>query len=418
MSQLHTGGSKKSKGTRKRQQKGAGRGAKAPRLEVPPQATEPTTHLPPDAEQDLASSIRSALSGGLHALSEQAWLQDEGTVSLQPLSQQESSDSSERSSPAEWMSSDTTRTHEEALDKPTLTGMRPVMPSSSRGHRQEAKREKRKMPGAAAGGRPDAGYGPSSEPSTSQGVSASETMQADNSLRRLLDAYRWLRRMFREMPEHVLRTHPFYHHPERQLRLSNKVVSVENIKKSIVSRQKAISVLVDIRAVLRKQFLTAQEYETLVSYTERLCGYACGTMSTNINTKAGTQILGRMFIILDTLHCAAEALGMGANRAAWWPVIINRIESRAPSRDPEEASWLSPINHALTIAIEYYKRGLRPPMGLVIGLKLILFVSPKLTDFKELKWDPWRDDALHWFEAVAMRIQHSEQSRKDSEGRR
>ncbi|CDJ30455.1 LOW QUALITY PROTEIN: uncharacterized protein EMH_0058300 [Eimeria mitis] len=67
-------------------------------------------------------------------------------------------------------------------------------------------------------------------------------------------------------------------------------------------------------------------------------------------------------------------------------------------RHPQE------IASTLMTALEYYRRGLRPPVLMVVGLKATLFCRPGSTKFKAEQWEPWRQDAAEWRDSLQLNV--------------
>ncbi|CDJ47252.1 hypothetical protein, conserved [Eimeria brunetti] len=113
----------------------------------------------------------------------------------------------------------------------------------------------------------------------------------------------------------------------------------------------AVPLLSDCRSLLKKLQLTKGELDTLLEHTELLAEYASTIMPAHdraLTTAYAIETLGRVFVILDTLHCAV---------------------------------------------------GERPPARLVVGLKSALFLSPKSSEFRNPRV---RMDSCQWTECDPM----------------
>ncbi|CDJ35622.1 LOW QUALITY PROTEIN: uncharacterized protein EMH_0098950 [Eimeria mitis] len=152
---------------------------------------------------------------------------------------------------------------------------------------------------------------------------------------------------------------------------------------------------------MKKPWLTKKDFDELVTQTERLCGYALGRMALTYREAyplSAVETLGTIFIVFDALHCATEVLGDPLLKDVWLPRLVRRIEgvhftpvgkyliTGKSLRNAEVARTLS-------VALEYYRRGSRPPARMVIGLKEALFCGPASSKFNLAQWNPWRADA-------------------------
>ena len=225
--------------------------------------------------------------------------------------------------------------------------------------------------------------------------------QAQDAFENLTASRGWLEAMLRDVSDEVLRTHPFYRIPEVWVWPAGRSFDEPRAAAFRCKRQKAVWVLSECRHLLKQQRLTIKELELLLEKTERVYGYATGPMPVYSRTKGIVDVLGRVFMVLDTLYCAAEALREKSRRHDWWPAVVRHIENagyHGTSKKPVlgTAYWNSPVVTALRVAFDYYRMGLRPPLRLVVGLKLAMLMAPNTSEFKEPTWDAWREDALHW----------------------
>ncbi|CDJ52128.1 hypothetical protein EBH_0002840 [Eimeria brunetti] len=229
--------------------------------------------------------------------------------------------------------------------------------------------------------------------------------RAQSATSNLLDKFVRLQEILGWVSDDVLRTHPFYHHPGMQLRLSRRTVNLNTVEYYRSKRQKVVLLLSKFRHLLKKTWLTSEEFDVLVGVTERLCGYASGIMLVDSTAKAAIETLGRVFIVMDTLYCAAEVLGQSSRKNAWWPSVRRHLRDTeflitASEKIFKATTWGSTIISALSVALDYYKMGERPPLRLVVALKLAIFLLPVPTDFLTIKWDPWRKDAEEWLHSI------------------
>ncbi|CDJ58080.1 hypothetical protein EMWEY_00013760 [Eimeria maxima] len=233
-----------------------------------------------------------------------------------------------------------------------------------------------------------------------------------SAVKELQAAVEGFEEMLRGIPDHVLENHPFYRHPGPQLRLNWRSFSDAYAACYRTWRQNIVLLLSKCRYLLKKPWLTTEEFGELVCHTERLCGYASGFMHVDVTGPFAIESLGRAFIVLDTLHCAAEVLGQSARKDEWWPGIVRRIRDAGyigtfDKRKLGKKPWAYPLVKALRVALDYYMMGKRPPLHLVIGLKFSLFMSSMPTDFLSSRWDPWRNDATEWLKSIKPKTQAS-----------
>ncbi|CDJ52129.1 hypothetical protein EBH_0002850 [Eimeria brunetti] len=249
-----------------------------------------------------------------------------------------------------------------------------------------------------------------------------QAAQAHTATLYLLASFPSLPQLLMGVSDELIVTHPFYRHPEMQLRLSTRTFSLDTASCFRTRRQDVVMLLADCKHLLKKPWLNTKEFDLLMEYAERLCGYASGRMPVASTVKTPVGGLGRMFIVLDTLYCAAEALGQSSRKKEWWPMVANHIKGAGYHRKSNDVirgkrTWSYPILSALRAALSYYRMGQRPPPRLVVNLKLALFLSPSPV-FQKSVWDPWRQDAEEWLESIKATIQKNKQSTDGSTGRR
>ncbi|CDJ58078.1 hypothetical protein EMWEY_00013740 [Eimeria maxima] len=249
------------------------------------------------------------------------------------------------------------------------------------------------------------GSTPSSSRAKTEAALMVVSRRAHDATETLFASRGWLEAMLRGVSDQLLRTHPFHRLPEVEPELPRHPFNEDKAAGFRRRKQNVVWLLSACRHLLKKEQLTSDELGALMSYTERLCGYATGSMPTYSTSKAAIDILGRAFMVLDTLHCLAEVLGSSARKEEWWPAVVRHIENagyRGTSKEyvMGKTYWSSPVVNALRVALDYYRVGTRPPLRLVVGLKLAMLLSPNSTGFKESKWDPWREDALQWLQSI------------------
>ena len=227
----------------------------------------------------------------------------------------------------------------------------------------------------------------------------------------------WLDNLFPGIPDSILRTHPFYRYPENNPALGSRSFSTP-VAASFAKTQRTSSLEISkCWNILKKPSLTSMDVDQLLAHAERLCGYACGSMKVSrrrAHASSAIDTLGTAFLVMDTLHCAAEVLGQSSKKEQWWPDIVSHIENARYMQHVQKTrksmgAWSNAILNGLDTALEFYRMGERPPLRLVLGLKLALFLSPKSTRLNTSKWDPWRGDALEWLQLIKPSIQASGQ---------
>lgn len=230
--------------------------------------------------------------------------------------------------------------------------------------------------------------------------------------------------MYRGISDEVLESHPFYRHPGRQPQMSTKLFRLSIAVTFRQVKQAPISTMAQCREILKNKSLTVEEFEMLVHHVERVFGHATGSMHIGAAQPAlkAVALLGHIFLVVDMLYCAAEVLGENSRKNVWWPEVMHRIEGsryylpRMPDFS-ESPSWITGMACALNTALDYYRRGLRPPARLVVGLKEKLFCDPAIKKFQIVSWDPWRTDAADWRRWVTNRKQAGGEETGDSAGR-
>ncbi|CDJ52445.1 hypothetical protein EBH_0049760 [Eimeria brunetti] len=226
--------------------------------------------------------------------------------------------------------------------------------------------------------------------------------------------FTWLGNVYPGVPESVLRTHPFYRHPHNQPPSKTRSVDVRFALSYARTRVQANKTLGRCREIMEKLLPSPEDFDDLVCEAERLCGYALGRMPVACPrglASLAVDTLGNIFLVLDTLHCVAEVLGDHAQKQSWWPLIIRRTESAVfvPKRTPQIAGKRftnSDVAQTLQVALEYYRRGGRPPTRMVIGLKEALLCEPGTSSkFNGERWNPWREAAVHFRLSVLPGLQ-------------
>ncbi|CDI73974.1 hypothetical protein, conserved [Eimeria praecox] len=208
----------------------------------------------------------------------------------------------------------------------------------------------------------------------------------------------WLRNMYDHVPDHILQSHPFYHSPGGRTDLSSRMFRVPFAASYRLLRQSPHPMLEACRALMKKQRLTGQEFKELLHITERLVGYATGCMPKHVpktTAAAAVEVLGIIFLVVDALFSAAEVLGENSKRSLWWGDVVRHIRKvkYSPKVRPSKTNEVALL---LDMALNYYRRGVRPPCRLVVCLKEALFDKSCSMKFACPSWDGWRKDAEEW----------------------
>ncbi|CDJ51292.1 hypothetical protein EBH_0040830 [Eimeria brunetti] len=392
------------------------------RLRLQPLKGETQVQPPPSPlDPQLDSLIDSVLAGGANVFSEAFWLHENEPV--QPIV-----DASIGSSSLEW-GRDSERPHLDQAGGYTMDVLPqgPCTPPSPRGKPNQNKGDGEWLPAGMPGSQKQLGSSPSVEalkhrPSADTaeahlGITAplgsGSTEQSASAPAQLLDedvvSYsRWLEKVYPGVPESVLITHPFYRHPEHEPALSTRTFNLELAEFLASVQHNPNAVLATCREIMMKPSPAEEDYRQLVIQAERLYGYAIAKMLVTCRRRQATdaiEVLGTVFLVVDALHCAAEVLGDRAMKHLWWPTIVRKIESARfrPNRKflaKGKCLRNSEIACALDAALEYYRRGCRAPVRMVIGLKEALFCEPRSSKFNVAHWNPWRDAAVQWRRSI------------------
>ncbi|CDJ58368.1 hypothetical protein, conserved [Eimeria maxima] len=245
---------------------------------------------------------------------------------------------------------------------------------------------------------------PQNTPKATGKKEQSESSSPKQTVMGSMAAPEWFLEMYPQVPDELLQSHPFYFHPR-----SHGNFSSETLRKTVgasfrLLKKFPLSTLAEFRILLRKEQLSEHHYRRLLYATERLYGYATGSMPKLVpKTSIGgaVEVLGGAFIVVDTLYCAVQVLG--GNSSSWWPDVINSIEEvRYVPR--VRFSINNSIAEMLDVALNYYRNGARPPARVVVCLKEILLDSASSLKFSTMSWDLWRADAAEWREAMGLEV--------------
>ena len=154
-----------------------------------------------------------------------------------------------------------------------------------------------------------------------------------------------------------------------------------------------------VRNMLAKERLMQRDLEILMGVTYELVNYSA-TWDPGIFAKRRLvdvkEPAARLFLAVDTVYAACEAVGPAMKRPEWWGSFMARVPTRpvylfpAGSAGGFTASFLTRIFNALDI----YRSGKRPPEKHVVAIKTTIFQLPCFHwKFRKACWDPWRHDA-------------------------
>ena len=238
----------------------------------------------------------------------------------------------------------------------------------------------------------------------------------------------WLRDMFSGFSPERLATHPFYRVPPVQAASpTEKTVTVRSFNLSIAmslstTQRFAVNALKRCGEILKKDALAPSDINELLCNVESLCSFAIRNMPVTYRhgqAKCAIEIMGMIFLVLDTLHCAAEVLGTRAMKQSWWPLVLHRIRDATfvPQKINTHNSRLCnnvDVARTLHAALGYYRRSERPPLTMVVGLKKALLCTPdSTTKFATMQWDPWREDDEEWIRSTQSNLGDSQQQSPD-----
>ncbi|CDJ51672.1 hypothetical protein EBH_0001460 [Eimeria brunetti] len=160
-----------------------------------------------------------------------------------------------------------------------------------------------------------------------------------------------------------------------------------------------------LRTLFLKKTLNQEDADAVVSASETLARAAwteAHLSATILNISFAIESLGKYFLAFDAISCAVKLLGDRMLQHMWWDDFTLAFDTEYAFNEPETGRQRKPrmlanIANRLLAAINTYKGGMRPPSTEVIALKRLLFCSTYAPrDFKEVMWDPWREDEEHY----------------------
>ncbi|CDJ59452.1 hypothetical protein EMWEY_00022220 [Eimeria maxima] len=198
-----------------------------------------------------------------------------------------------------------------------------------------------------------------------------------------------------------IRTHPYVRLPVLERGVTPRYVRASSLFEKRIRRYSPHAYLCTMRKLFAKQALNQKDVHALVKAVEELVNLAWLRSHRGPRGPSPIHIvesLGSYFMVFDSLVCAAEILGEHMQLHLWWEKFAANFDvnpllpAPGPTRK-EVAKFHKYLVKRLVAALEIYKRGERPPLPEVIALKTLLFCSPQgRHQFKNPKWDPWRDD--------------------------
>lgn len=110
--------------------------------------------------------------------------------------------------------------------------------------------------------------------------------------------------------------------------------------------------------------------------------------------------LGKRYLLMDALISIVQTLGPSMKADQWWPELATRIPSdyvaliKRPNQSVRSFT-IEGIAESLSAALRTLKKGIRPSITETLSLKRALFGKTAISEFKEKRWDPWRQDDAH-----------------------
>ena len=230
--------------------------------------------------------------------------------------------------------------------------------------------------------------------------------------------------MFSGVPPELLKTHPFYRVPPvQETSPTEETVTVRSFDLSIAmslctTQRFAVNALRRCVEIMKKGTFAPSDLNELLSNVESLCSFAIKNMPVTYRrgqAKCAIETMGMIFLVLDTLYCAAEVLGERSMGHLWWPLILHRIQDArflAQKINAQSSRYSYNVDLARTLhtALGYYRRRQRPPPMMVVGLKMALLCTPdSTTKFTAEQWGPWREDHEEWISSTQSNLTGSQQ---------
>ena len=234
----------------------------------------------------------------------------------------------------------------------------------------------------------------------------------------------WIRHMFSGFSAELLVTHPFYRFPAvQETSPTEETATIRSfdlrMALSLSTTQRCVgTVLRRCGEILKKDTFTPSDLNELLSNVEALCSFALINMRVSYkhrHARCAIDVMGMIFLVLDTLYCAAEVLGERSMKSVWWPLIVLRIrEARfvPQTLSSRHARYQGNLDVARTLhaALEHYRRSERPPWPIVLGLKMTLLCTPgSASKFAQPHWSGWRQDHAEWVRSTQSNQGSSQQ---------
>ncbi|CDJ49577.1 hypothetical protein EBH_0027260 [Eimeria brunetti] len=205
-------------------------------------------------------------------------------------------------------------------------------------------------------------------------------------------------------PRPDLRSHPFFRLPSVSADASVRPLQM---KKWELLRRRTLSetnALLAIKNILKKQQpLTSNDLLSLMENLELLVEHIIHLKPETVDMLSPKFITEKQSIALlltDAMYCAAEVLGDKARKGEWWKHAVNAIpvyrhpKINAATRGAAQRNLI--IGQLLQSALQFYRKGKRPPAQLLVPLKQIILCTPSLPTLRRGPWARFEADDDEW----------------------
>ncbi|CDJ61716.1 hypothetical protein EMWEY_00011830 [Eimeria maxima] len=199
----------------------------------------------------------------------------------------------------------------------------------------------------------------------------------------------------------AIRTHPYVRFPVLANDVSIRHIDIEAIFEAHRRELRPYVFLRNLRRLFALRVLDQAGVDLLVSSTEGLIGavwYLAQKRHPKRQPVYAAEVFGNYLLAFDALMCVIELLGDYMELPLWWEEFVAAFNHDPSSLLPPVGMRAGGLYRRLIArivnALNVYKTGRRPALSEVIALKKMLFCPPSAPgDFKDHKWDPWREDA-------------------------
>ncbi|CDI86990.1 hypothetical protein, conserved [Eimeria praecox] len=147
-----------------------------------------------------------------------------------------------------------------------------------------------------------------------------------------------------------------------------------------------------------KRTLCATEGDAIVVWAQRVVGHLFHRHQTpvvGVTPADAVDVLGRRYLMLDSLVCAIQVLGPAMRAATWWDKLVSVIPADVVLADRsfpyQRSQHYTALAKRLSAAIKVLKSGVRPDAGETVSLKRELFgINSTHPEFRRARWDAWR----------------------------